>query len=45
MLITLPDYANFIKSFEMTLNLKHITEKLKPKIQKHGKPEHRKTKI
>ena len=45
MLITLPDYANFIKSFEMTLNSKHITEKLKPKIQKHGKPEHRKTKI
>ena len=40
-LITLPDYTNFIKSFETALNSKHILEKLKtkrPKIQRHGKP-------
>ena len=41
MLITLPDYTNFIKSFEMTLNLKHRTEKLKTKDKRS---ETRKTK-
>ena len=39
MLITLPDYVNFIKSFEMTLNSKHITEKLKPKDQRYRNTE------
>ena len=38
-LITLPDYTNFIKSFEMTLNSKHITEKLKTKDQGYRKTE------
>ena len=34
-LITLPDYKNFIKSFEMTLNSKHRTEKVKTKDQRY----------
>ena len=30
-LITLPDYTNIVKSNEVTLNSRHITEKLKTK--------------
>ena len=37
-LIIVPDYGNVIKSFTMTLNPKHRTEKLKTKIQNHEKP-------
>ena len=35
MLITLPDYSNAMKAFEMTLNSKHRAEKLKPKDQRY----------
>ena len=34
-LIILPDYTNVIKSFKMTLNSKHGTEKLKAKSQRY----------
>ena len=43
----LPAYTNISNSFEVILNSKHETEKLrakKPKIHKHQKPKHRKTK-
>ena len=38
------DYTNVIKSFEMTSNSKHRTEKQKQKVQKHKKSKHGKTK-
>ena len=34
MIVILPDYRNFIRSFEMTLNLKQGTEKLQTKNQR-----------
>ena len=46
-LIMLPAYTNISNTFEVILNSKHGTEKLrakKPKIHKHQKPKHRKTK-
>ena len=39
MLITLPDYSNAMKSFEMTFNSKHRAEKLKPKDQRYRNTE------
>ena len=36
-MITLPDYANDNKSFEIKLNSKHRTEKLKPRDTKTRK--------
>ena len=42
-LITLPDYTNFIKSFEMTLNSKYKTEKLVTKDQRYRNTERRKS--
>ena len=39
MLITLPDYSNAMKFFEMTLNSKHRAEKLKPKDQRYRNTE------
>ena len=37
-------YTNVITPFEMTLNSKHSTEKLKTKDTETRKPKHRKTK-